>query len=307
MIYDKLVSIQYPSGSFGHFTHFVLSNFGKNYVTSSEQVSFESQLGCGNSHFTTSKIEKYYVYDDYKEYASTQLPLDYQKITANNKFTTAIIDSGITDDSTAFLDFMPGCKYIRICYDDISWPLSANAFYARVWSEVIGKITTATGEITGDMTGWEGTELWEQREKYFLFLRDHHFRKSWQANSMSDLNLNVMTFLSYDALHSELSKITELENFESLYDEFRRSNAAHINWYLTCLDVRNAILQKSRISLAHLRDDLLCQATINYFIQVDYNFEIPAYDYRDWFASTDEIFEMFDKHDVRVNLALLDS
>jgi len=43
---------------------------------------------------------------------------------------------------------------------------------------------------------------------------------------------------------------------------------------------------------------LFSQATINYYIQILYNFEIPAWDYRDWFSSTDQIFSMLDLHNI---------
>jgi hypothetical protein len=297
MIYDKLVTVQYPSGSFGHFTHLILSNYGKDFNSVDSDDKFANDFKSGSSHFTTSTIEKYYDKEKYAVYAATSLEQDYRRITKNGKSATVIVDSGITDDTNNYMAIFPGATYVRVCYDDYSWPFSAKSFYTRCMSEVLEHETSIGQFIQPDAGAWDNTEPWAVREKYFLYLKEHQFRHDWQPVD-GVINIDVRDYMSYDTLYPALSKVGPLDDFKILYDKFYVNNAVHISWYVRCVDVFNSIKNHENIDLVDLQNDLFSQATINYFIQIHYGFEIPAYDYRDWFKSTGEIFDMFKLHSI---------
>jgi len=298
MTFDKLYAIQYPAGSFGHFTHLIISNFGNNFVKSDDVVNFKNKKESGSSHFTSSMIKKYYCIDEYKDYVSADLVSDYTRLTKNNQFVTVIIDSGIADDSIEFLQFFPGAKHIRITYDDYSWPFSAKAFYTRCMAEVLHKKTSISQFIEPDADRWNSNDPWEQREKYFLFLKEHPFREYWRdLNNCT--NINVDKYLSYNELATALS-FSCIGDFEEVYDQFFKANKTHIEWYLECRRVLEALKNKENISLSNI-NDLFSQATINYYIYIIYNFEVPAWDYRDWFVNTTDIFDLLEKNNIIIN------
>jgi len=297
MNFDKLYTIQYPSGSFGHFTNLILSTYGENFTKQKVELKFKNKMNSGSSHFISSQIQKYYDVDRYKEYAATALTDDYIALTKNGNYTTVIIDSGIADDSDTFKQFFPNANCIKICYTDYSWPFSAKSFYTRCMSEVLLEETKIDDFINPDKDKWISAEPWEKREKYFLFLRDHEFRQMWNLSS-SPLTVDVNAYLSYETLYNSLSNIVKLSNFHELYDKFYKNNSIHIDWYLRCREILSAIQNNQCIDLTDISDDLFSQATINYYIQILYNFEIPAWDYRDWFSSTDQIFSMLDLHNI---------
>jgi hypothetical protein len=297
MKFDKLYTIQYPSGSFGHFTHLLLSNYGDNFTKQETELKFKNKMNSGSSHFVSSQIKKYYSADLYKDYAKKNLIDDYIELTKNGNYTTVIIDSGITDDSEEFKQFFPGANCIKICYTDYSWPFSAKAFYTRCMSEVLLEKTKIDDFIKPEKNKWQSSESWELREKYFLFLRDHEFRRRWNL-SAAPMTVDVDAYFDYNSLYKSFSNIVKMNNFNELYDKFYENNLIHIDWYIRCREILSAIQNNQHIDLTDITDDLFSQATINYYIQILYNFEIPAWDYRDWFSSTDQIFSMFDLHNI---------
>lgn len=285
MSYDKLYAIQYPSGSFGHFTHLILSNFGENFVREEKQPVFAKNGG--NSHFTSSKIRKFYRVETYKKYAETKLYENYITITDDKFFTTVLIDSGIGSDTDEFLKYFPGCKYVRIVYDDFSWPLSAKAFYTRCMSHVHNKNMNIEDFIKPEMDLWDSNDDWVVREKYFLFLKDHEFRHKWRPNKTA-INIPVTSYLEYSKLKMS---IPNTSNFHDLYNSFYSSNKEHFIWFASCVDILNALKLNEEVDLSHITD-LFSQATINYYVHLLFDFEIPAWDFKNWFSNTKEILDL---------------
>lgn len=294
MTFDKLYCIQYPSGSFGHFIYLVLSYAGKGFASIDVEVQFNTAIKSGSSHFITSQIQKYYDTSSYEEYAKNRLIQDYTKVTGSGNLTGVIIDSGVNNDSLEFMNYFPGAPLVRVCYDDYSWPLAIRSFFGRCMSEVLAKETHILDFIKVDPDRWQSSERWEQREKCFLLLKDNELRKLWKPVNNA-LNIDITSILDYQSLYNHLSSILSINEFKSLHDKFYESNLHHFEWFTYCTRVLDALKTGKVIDLSMFSEDLYSQATINYYIYLVFSFEVPAWDYREWFKSTGEIFQMIDQ------------
>lgn len=301
MIFDKLFCVNYPSGSFGHFTHLILASAGTEFHKVDVEHKFNNQINSGSSHFIHSEVRKLccneYCPEDYSVYATTDLINDYKRLTDNGKYTSVIVDPGINDDSINFSSFFPGAPIIRIYYDDFSWPLSLYVFYARCMSEVTYRETHISNFIIPEEDIWGTNEDWVHREKYFLMLKEHKFRHMWKP-LLGAININVDCYTNYDKLFHSFSKSLSIENFEDLYNKFFQSNKHHLEWYIQSRLVLEAIKEHRNIDLSILSKNLYAQATINYYIYLLYGFDVPAWDCRDWFTSTEDIFKLLRKHNI---------
>ena len=76
---------------------------------------------------------------------------------------------------------------------------------------------------------WDSTEMWAQREKYFLFLRDHPLRYAWKPHNLYNA-LFVNDLLDYNKFCSSLSQLdVVLEDFKSIHNQWRVSNCSYID------------------------------------------------------------------------------
>lgn len=285
----KVVSIQYPSGGFGHFTHVILSAFCKNF--SGKIINYDFGPG-GDSHAYPLMLPKYFKAKDYN-----QKKYNKQLSLITSEYATVLIDSGIEDDSADFRQFISPDVSIRICYNDWSWPLIAKMFYTRCMAAVENAPQTIDHWIAPDQGKWKNlSEPWAIREKFFLYLRDHSFRYTWRANE-SMLNIPIETFLSYKTLYHTLSQIFNMSDFDSMYDNWYQTNYQHFKFYLDAQDVIKNLHNSKDIS--HIQD-CFTQALIYYYIWIQYQFEVPHNDYAEWFANTDDIVKMLVDHKVIV-------
>jgi hypothetical protein len=289
----KIISIQYPSGGFGHTIHAILSMFGNNF--SGEIVNYKFGIG-GDSHRYPQLLPKMHNVADYKIELFQQA---LEKID-DNKNTTVLIDSGITDDTLDFKKLIVPDVAIRICYDDWSWALLAKLFYTRCMSAVDHKNYTVFDFVKPDDSNWsvDYSKDWAKREKFFLYLRDHHFRHAWRpANTC--VTLPVDKILNYRVLHNTLNQWFNVVEFEDFYTDWYVNNEKHFNFYFDCLDIINCVESKQSMDLTGV-DELFDQAVVYYYIWLKYNFEVPHNDCSNWFTTTDDIVKMLTKHGVAV-------
>jgi hypothetical protein len=71
-------------------------------------------------------------------------------------------------------------------------------------------------------------------------------------------------------------------------DDWYIANAKYFNVYSYTNLILTALENKENIDISHIVD-LHEQGYINYCIEKQYNIEIPVYDYRNWFRSTEQI------------------
>lgn len=259
--------VWYPSGGFGHFVNGVLHLHGDNFVRPTANTIHFGQNG--HSHALSLVTPRYS-----KDIDTYNFDFD------SSKNYSVLIDNGINDESVSFLKFFPDAKVIKICYDDNTWPIVAKTMIDKAMLSNIQK------ELPLD--AWETNADWAVREKYFLFLRDHQLRYSWQVDCKYTC-LTISNILDYCIFNNYItSNICKIENFESLHSTWLQANSQYIQPIIHANLLIEAIESDSDISLTHITD-LWTQAVVNYFIWITYQVEVPANDFANWFQNSEEI------------------
>lgn len=263
--------VWYPSGGFGHFVNAILSLHGNNFARPTKSVVFGKT---GDLHQLDLVLPKYFHNQQY------QLPL-----TDSNKNYSVLVDNGINDESMNFKKvFTDSAKIVKICYDDHSWPIIAKTLINKAMK------TELDSELSLG-SDWPVQCPWAIREKYFLYLRDHPLRKCWHSDP-TVFSLSIDTLLNYRDLKNSLATFRiECSNFENLHHSMLLNNLSYLSGVRYADSVISAIHNNVHMSLDHITD-LWDQAVINYFIQHNFNFEVPANTYANWFSNTSEIIKL---------------
>jgi hypothetical protein len=256
--------VWYPAGGFGHYVNAVLSNYGQGFAKSKNLPTFADN---GNSHLVDLVAPKYY-HD----------PASYQFKFDPNLNYSVLIDNGIDNKGITFKKFFPKAKIIKVCYSDFTWPVVANTMIVKGMHKSLDSVLLD-----------DEKEPWAQREKYFLFLRDHSLRSAWKPDVVAQ-TLMIDDLMDYDTMRQSIG--VELENFESFYHAWWHANK---QYFLPVL-VAQKILQGQFEPV----DDIWTQAIVYYQIWCKYGIEVPHNNYSNWFESYEHIVTMLDDHGVKI-------
>ncbi len=260
--------VWYPSGGFGHFVNAVLSAYGQNFVRPNNDIEFSQN---GNSHAVKLVAPKYLHNPENYEF-SFDPALNY----------SVLIDNGINDETTKFQTVFPEAKIIRICYTDCSWPIVARTMIDKAMGRNIDQV------LKLDQTCWNNIEVWAVREKYFLYLRDHALRKSWQPQS-GVVNLFVDDMLNYFSFMQRLiGAEVVLNDFFDVWQQWRQVNRTYIDPIENARSIVNQVKQGNYIDLSYM-DDTWSQAVLYYFLWLEFKQEVPHNDYANFFSNTKDI------------------
>jgi len=257
--------VWYPSGGFGHFINAILNLHGKNFVRPINKIKFSDT---GDLHSLDLPSPKYCADPENYEFKFDQT-LNY----------SVLIDNGINNEGERFKKFFPTAHIIKVCYNDVSWPIIAKTMIDKAMQSSINE------QLVVDHNKWDTEESWAIREKYFLFLRDHTLRKAWQpANNVTNLLINDL--LDYSQLHNQLSTSgAELSNFESLHYTWQKTNEQYINSVKNSQLVIESIKNNVNINLDHI-SSIWDQAVLYYFLWIHFGMEVPHNDYANFFSNT---------------------
>lgn len=260
--------VWYPSGGFGHFINAVLSLHGDNFARPyQQQIEFGST---GHSHNLGLAAPKYSKDTD-----------TYQFKFKPDVNYSVLIDNGIDSNSSKFRSVFPDAQVYRLCYNDTSWPIVAKTLIVKAMKSAIEQELLLGSD-------WAMAEPWAQREKYFLFLRDHEFRHAWRPEA-GCYNLLVDNFVNYEFLRAQLvGSGVQLSDFQQLHRQWLDANREYFNPVLEAHVIVDSIKNNSNYSLAHITD-LWAQAVVYYFIWLTFGQEVPHNDYSNFFQDTDQI------------------
>lgn len=260
--------VWYPSGGFGHFINSVLTLYGEGFVRPKKQLTFSKN---GNSHNLDLVVPKY---------AKDCWPGGIEFL--DNKNYCVLVDNGINSESEKFKSAFPNSKIIKICYSDRSWPVIARTMIEKAMN------SSLDSQLTTDE--WNTSAPWVQREKYFLFLRDHTLRHAWRPTEDSSLYLEEL-YQDYDEFFNILNSFVKVEWCEDVWIQWRKSNAVYVDPVLTAERVLGDVTAKWSTDLTHITD-VWTQAVIYYYIWLKFNIEVPHNDFADFFTSTDQIRDL---------------
>ena len=257
--------IWYPSGGFGHFINGILTLYGNRFKRPPNTLEFSNN---GNSHSLKLVVPKYtpgYNYNFDTEY-------NY----------SVLIDLGINSTSRDFMSEFPEARFIKVCYNDSSWPVVARTMIDKAMESSIEL------EAAIDSGLWATTEPWAQREKYFLFLRDHELRSAWRPESVTDC-IFVNDLLDYNRLKCTIERTgIELLEFKHLWNEWYAHNEKYFVPVVIAEQVLDKIKNQQSFDLTHITD-IWTQAVIYYFIWIEFGKEVPHNDFENFFSNVDQI------------------
>lgn len=281
-ITSDIYCIWYPSGGFGHFVNAVLTLHGDNFVRPSKSLEFSAN---GNSHDLDLIVPKYY-----KDCWPSGIEF------LDDKKYAVLIDNGINNESDAFKSTFQNATVIKICYGDYSWPVVART--------MIEKAMESSIEEQLPIDNWDTDELWAQREKYFLYLRDHSLRSAWSSQNKTvllDTELDVAElYQNYEECHTVINAVAKTENFYSLWKEWRHANSKYIDPVINAKNILSLVATNYSTDLTHITD-VWTQAVIYYYIWLWRNVEVPHNDYSNWFTNTKDIVKMFNDCGVKID------
>jgi len=262
--------IWYPSGGFGHFVNALLCVYGNNFVSNSDSIVFSND---GNSHEFPLTLPKY------NNKKHNLYDLSFVNETQNY---TVLVDNGIDDESCDFLHHFPDSNVIKMCYSDVTWPVVAKTYITKAMNSNLNE------EISVDQESWPANEQWAQREKFFLFLRDHEFKNYWKPDN-NTLNLLVDDLMNYNQFVDSMQEINlPLNDFSEVYNKWWNSNKKYFDSVIVAQDVINAINTGQAKSLLQV-NDVWTQAVVYYFIWLHFGVEVSHNDFSDFFEDTDQI------------------
>jgi len=268
--------VWYPSGGFGHFINAVLTLHGNNFIRPTKSLEFSKN---GNSHNLDLVVPKYF-------HECWPGGIEFH----NDQNYCVLVDNGINNESDKFKSTFPNAIVIKICYSKFTWPVVARTMIEKAMGSSIEE------QLPTDV--WRSNEPWTQREKYFLFLRDHPLRHSWNEANENCLDIGEI-YEDYEECFNMLNSIVKTGPFDELWLKWREANARYIDPAKTAMKVLSCVITKQSDDLTHITD-IWSQAVIYYYIWLKYNVEVPHNDYADWFTNTKEIVTMLTNHRVKI-------
>lgn len=247
----------------------MLSIYGQGFVRPKNKPTFSNN---GNSHSIDLVAPKYF-HDPPSYHYDFDPKLSY----------SVLIDNGITNEGIKFKKFFPAANIIKICYSDFTWPVVANTMITKAMNQDI------KSELPVNSTLWSSDESWAQREKYFLFLRDHSLRNSWKPSTLAQ-TLMIDDLIDYNTLSENIN--INHDNFETFHHTWWDANK---QYFLPVLTARK-ILQGQFEPV----NDIWTQAVVYYQIWCAYGVEVPHNDYSNWFESHEHIVTMLNDHGVKI-------
>jgi hypothetical protein len=260
--------VWYPSGGFGHFINAILNLHGKNFARPMNKIKFSQT---GNLHSLDLPAPKYCANQDNYDFEFDPT-LNY----------SVLIDNGINNEGERFKTIFPTAHIIKICYNDVSWPIVAKTMIDKAMQSTVNE------QLIVDCDKWHVDDPWAVREKYFLFLRDHALRQAWQpAKNVTNLLINDM--LDYSQLLKQLSSIgVELGDFEIFHQAWQQANAQYIDPVKNSQLVVESIKNNINLSIDHI-SDMWDQAVLCYFLWISFGQEVPHNDCADFFPDSTSI------------------
>jgi hypothetical protein len=269
--------VWYPSGGFGHFINAVLTLRGKNFVRPAGSLKFSNN---GNSHELDLVVPKYL-------HESWPGGIEFH----NDKNYSVLIDNGINNESEQFKLTFPDSKVIKICYSDRSWPVVART--------MIDKAMNSSIQEQLPVNAWDTDEAWAQREKYFLFLRDHDLRHAWRSNDTGAVFL-AQLYNNYEEFFNTVNSVADIECCKDLWQEWRAANTRYIDPVQLAENIVNFVAVQCPMDLSDVQDTWT-QAIVYYYIWLQFKFEVPHNTYSNWFTNTTDIVKMLLDHGVIID------
>ena len=282
---DSIILISYPSGGFGNFIYYVLTEFADNTVKVNTSAFNFSSLG--DSHSVPKYTNDYYHEPD--NYDPT---ID---INPQDKKILVLCDNGINNDSyTKIIKTFPNAVIIRLVIDNAVRPV----IYQTCIYKALRKDSMLDETKDHINSNWsDANEAYAHRENFTLMY--HSWSYGWNINS-NVINISIESLVinpikAISQLINDLGmNVINLKQLTLVTNDWLSANKKYFDVYYNAKNIMQAILENKDIDISNITN-LHEQGYINYCIEEHFNVIIPVYDYKDWFKSTNEITNMIEK------------
>ena len=278
---SRLILISYPSGGFGNFIYYMLTEFSSNtYKVDNSNFNFNE---LGNSHKVNKYIPIWSKDPDY--YTLPQINTD--------KKLLMLCDNGINNDS--YEKIKSNIKFDKIVRLNIDYEIRPVIFTTCVIKAMNSDLySTVADAIKQNWT--DSNEDYAIRENFTLLY--HNWPFNWSPvkdptiinvsiKDLIDDPVNTLTVL----IKSIGGEVILQRPFKYFCDKWYRANHNFFTIYYNWKDIENSLNSNNSLDLTHITD-LHEQGYINYCIEKKYQITVPVYDYKNWFQNTNDIKEM---------------
>jgi hypothetical protein len=291
---DKnLLLINYPSGGYGVYLTRLINKFVTNVVQTNDDFLFDD---LGTSHSLPLVVGHiHYGVNRMLHAADSTHWANIKK----QKYILIPYCPGIPDDTTDNLkNNFPNAKIIKLCYQDNTWPL--------VFQNCIVKAVQGTSEanVEFDVEKFGVLDDWARRENFSLLFEHHHYRIMWKEHVHDNwLNIDISELITdpQNCLEKVANFIggsmINLRELPFRHQQFLNANPNTVQHLEILNIVKNLNIDRD---LTHI-NQLYHQAVLNFYVQLEFNFVIPANDYANWFTNTKEIVTMLKDHGVYID------
>lgn len=275
---DKIILISYPSGGFGNFIYYVLSTFALETVkTNQHNFEFNS---AGDSHAAEKYTSIWY-----------KNPINYAANTSidpENSHILVLCDNGINDDGYTYIrKVFTNAKLVRLTISDSVRPvIYKTCVYKAMQSDLFAE------NLSHIEKNWlDADKVYSQRENFTLMY--HNWPFGW-SDKTGDVNVDIENLIKFTKntiiglIDSLNLTACNLQKLDQVIENWHAANKKYFEIYQHAELIIQALKNKINISLEHITD-LHDQGYINFLVEKHYNVIIPVYDYRNWFANTDQI------------------
>lgn len=293
---NNLLLIYYPSGGYGFYLARLINRYVRNIVQVDDKFEFDS---LGTSHLLPLVYGRIHWNQNRNDLELSSAAPMYHNSILQGDYVLIPSCPGINDDAIAdTMDYYPNSKFIRLWYDDNTWPL---VFYNSIVKAMRGDIDK---DVCFDDKRFGSSDDWARRENYSLLLKDHYLRQEWKPRIDDRVhNVNI-----YSLLVDPLQCLIKIANFlgSSINNDCRDLDKKHglffqcnpgTTLHFKILDVVNRLNENQNLSWVK---DLYWQAVVNFYIERKYDVIIPCNTYSNWFASTAEIVTMLENQGTKV-------
>jgi hypothetical protein len=289
----NLLLINYPSGGYGYYLTRLINQFVTNVVQTPDAFLFDD---LGTSHDLPLVVgDIHHEQNRVLHMADSMYWSDIKK----QKYILVPYCPGIPNDTTDNLKSnYPNAKVIRLCYQDNTWPL--------VFQNCIVKAARGTTEsdVDFDAKKFGVSDNWACRENFSLLFEYHHYRIMWKEHVHDNwLNIDISELITNPQNCLERvenfidGSMIDLNQLPSKHRQFLDANPNTVQ-HLEILNIVKTLTVDQ--DLAHI-NQLYHQAVLNFYVQLEFNFVIPANDYANWFTNTKEIVTMLKDHGVYID------
>ena len=289
MIFDTasadIILISYPSGGFGNFLYHILTEYAEQTVKVRNNFKFGSN---GNSH-KTNKYTNTYFHDP-----DTYIP--EIAVAWSGCRIIILCDNGINNDSYSKIsNVFPNATIVRAVIDREVRPVIYKTCIIKAMNTNI--LDKNKNQI---LSNWsDSSEDYAVRENFTLFY--HNWPFGWEAVVQENIiNVSLKELMDHpvNAISKLLTKvgltIINKDDLTTCCADWISANTQYIDIYTKWISIEQALADNTLLELTDIID-LHDQGYINYCIERKYDVIIPVYDYKDWFADTDQVLDMIKK------------